>query len=197
MSELLIVTRELPPDMLERSGDGWTVAGIVVPFERVTEVSDDGVNRYREVFDRGSFDRDIAKGGRWVNLMIGHAGDDGDRFLGRCNALQARPEGLWGEFRLDRNHPRADEARNGELRSWSVAAAVYRKRTDPPDVRRYLQCGLRHVAATPHPQYADAGVMAVREEVTIDETPQTPRLDAARERLTALKSLSRAATPAS
>lgn len=189
MSELTIITRERPADIMEveRSGDGFTVAGIVVPFDRVQEVSDDGVTRYREVFDPHSFDRDVAKGGRWINLKRGHGkSDPGEDFLGRCHGLRAQPEGLWAEFRLERSHPLVDEVRYGELKSWSIGARIYRFHREG-DVRRYTMCAVDHVAATPKPQYADAGVVLVRDE-TVDETPGTPRRDRAMERLNALRS---------
>lgn len=178
MSELII---NRSAAALEPIGDGWTVDGLAVPYEREQEVSDDGgATTYVEAFASGSFARDAAKGGRWVNLMIGHAGDDGDRFLGRCIDLEDTREGLRASFRLDRSHPQADAARSGELTGWSVSARVYRSRSVDRDGRRILYrevCGLSHVAATPRPQYAGAGVLVAREHQLIVSPSATPRRD--------------------
>jgi HK97 family phage prohead protease len=182
MGELLI---ERAAPALEAVGDGWTVYGMAVPYGVQNRVTDDGgLTFYTEVFEPGSFSRDVTKGGRWVNLMVGHSGDDGDRFLGRCLSLEDRTDGLYGSFRLDRSNPQAEAARAGELRGWSVSARVYRstKETDAmgqPLIRRQA-CGLSHVAATASPQYAGAGVLVARDHV-ITEARRTPRLDALRD----------------
>jgi HK97 family phage prohead protease len=143
-------------------------------------VSDDGTTYYREGFTAGAFTRDCGKGGRWVNLMLGHQGDDGDRFLGRCVSLAESSDGLVAGFRLDRSHPQAEAARSGELTGWSVSARVYRSRTERgPEgdtVWREL-CGLSHVAATASPQYAGAGVQVARDHRMIEGVSPTPHLD--------------------
>jgi len=182
MSELVIHRSAVTA--LEPVGDGWTVYGLAVPYDREQEVSDDGRETYLEGFLRGSFNRDVGKGGRWVNLMLGHHGDDGDRFLGRCVSLEEDSQGLWPSFRLDRTHPRAEAARSGELTGWSVSARVYRSRSsvrsDGVRVVWREVCGLSHVAATAAPQYAGAGVTVAREHVLIESPSETPRLDALR-----------------
>jgi HK97 family phage prohead protease len=177
MAELLI-ERAAPP--LEPVGDGWTVEGIAVPYGVPHRVTDDGTEFYREGFLPGAFGRDVAKGGRWVNLMLGHHGDDGDRFLGRCVGLVEEGTGLRCSFRLDRTHPQAEQARAGELTGWSVSARIYRTRTDPEGVVWRELCGLSHVAATPQPQYAGAGVLVAREHVATVDPSNTPNLDAIR-----------------
>jgi hypothetical protein len=180
MAELLIERSAAP---LEPVGDGWTVYGLAVPYGQEQRVSDDGQTFYRETFAAGSFARDVAKGGRWVNLMIGHHGDDGDRYLGRCVAIEETPAGLFTSFRLDRSHPHAEAARAGELSGWSVAARVYRSRRETVAgdviVTREL-CGLSHVAATKTPQYAGAGRLVARDHVMDTRESATPRLDALR-----------------
>ena len=128
MSELIIDRAAAP---LEAVGDGWTVEGLAVPYDVPQQVSDDGgATTYWEAFTHGAYSRDAAKGGRWVNLMVGHHGDDGDRYLGRCVAIREERAGLVCAFRLDRSHPLADEARAGELRGWSVSSRVYRSRAN-------------------------------------------------------------------
>jgi len=177
MAELLI---ERAAPAMEPTGDGWTVEGIAVPYDTPAEVTDDGVEHYWEGFAQGSYQRDCTKGGRWVNLMVGHFGDEGDRYLGRCVGLRESVEGLVAAFRLDRSHPQAEAARAGELRGWSVSARVYRTRAVVDHGRRVLWrevCGLSHVAATAVPQYAGAGVAVAREHVLIDGPSPTPKLD--------------------
>src|SRR5262245_35330770 len=179
MPELVINRDSAAP--LESIGDGWTLYGLAVPYCTESLVSDDGVTFYREAFQPGCFARDVAKGGRWVNLMVGHNGDDGERYLGRCVAIHEDSQGLWPSFRIDRTHPQAEAARAGELRGWSVSAHVYRSRRETVGgqvvVTREL-CGLSHVAATAVPQYAGAGVLVARERVEINMGSATPRLAA-------------------
>jgi HK97 family phage prohead protease len=188
MSELIIERATAP---LEAVGDGWTVDGLVVPYEREAEVSDDGgATTYVETFASRSFARDVAKGGRWVNLMIGHKGDDGERYLGRCIGLGEQSDGLHASFRLDRSNPQAEAARAGELTGWSVSARVYRTVSTLRNGRRVLVrevAGISHVAATPRPQYAGAGVTLAREHELIVAPSGTPRLDALREYLDGLR----------
>lgn len=181
MSEL-IIERGFNVDELElQRGDGWTLFGRIVPFGVRQEVTD-GAAPYLERIMREAFTRDVAKGGRWVNLRVGHGGPDHDAYLGRCLSLDSRSDGLYGTFRLDREHPMADAARAGELTGWSVGAKVFQSRTVvDPDGRRVTQrevCAINHVAATPLPQYAAAGVLAVRDHELIDDTPGTPIRDA-------------------
>jgi len=186
----LIITRALHDNALEPVGDGWTVHGRAVPYGVEQEVSDDGRTRYVEEFAAGAFARDAAKGGRWVNLMLGHRGDDGDRYLGRCVELEDRRDGLYAAFRINRDHPQAEAARSGELRGWSVEARVYRARAERRGGRDILVrevCGLSHVAATASPQYAAAGVLVARDYELVGPaaTPQRDALRATLDRLRA------------
>jgi HK97 family phage prohead protease len=167
----------------EPVGDGWTVYGCAVPYSREVSVSDDGHEFYREEFAPFAFSRDVTKGGRWVNLMLGHHGDDGDRFLGRCIALEENAAGLFPSFRINREHPQAEAARAGELAGWSVSAHVYRSRRIQRNAQTVMVrevCGISHVAATTRPQYAGAGVLVAREHSLLIEPSATPRLDALR-----------------
>lgn len=187
----LIIERSLPTEQLEQIGDGWTLRGLAVPYERTQQVSDDGgQTTYLERWATGAFERDAAKGGRWINLMVGHRGDDGDRYLGRCVGIRDTADGPIIDFRLDRDHPRAEEARSGELRGWSVGAKIFRSRKVRVDgqlvVLREL-AGMNHVAATRAPQYAGAGVLLAREHEEIEE-PAAPIRDALRAELARLRS---------
>jgi HK97 family phage prohead protease len=179
----LIIERAIPDTALEPVGDGWTVSGRVVPYGVDQLVVDRGAESYFERFVDGVFAKDVAARGTWVNLILGHSGDDGAGYLGRCVGLREDPDGLYADFRLNREHPRAEEARAGELTGWSVGARVYKSRRLKEQGRVIVErtlCGLRHVAATARPQYAGAGVLAYREHELVDEVPKAPIRDALR-----------------
>ena len=180
MTELMIERAFEVADM-DMRGDGWTLYGRIVPFGVRQLVRDAGGEPYLERFAAGAFDRDVAKGGRWVNLRVGHYGADSDAYLGRCRELEALPGGLYGTFRIeDRDNPLAEAARSGELRAWSVGAKVFRSRhVVDPDGRGVVereQCAINHVAATATPQYAGAGVLVARDHEVIGR-PGTPLRD--------------------
>lgn len=183
----LVITRAAPE--MEPTGDGWTLHGMAVPYGVESTVTDDGgVTFYDECFSPHSFARDVDKGGRWVNLMLGHDGDDGDRYLGRCVAMRETDAGLFASFRVNQSHPDAEAARSGELSRWSVSARVYRSRRESRDGRLIVyreSCGLSHVAATASPQYAGAGVLVARDHTIVTADSPTPRLDELREWLAA------------
>lgn len=179
----LVIQRALPVE-LEPTGDGWTLYGRAVPYNVDQDVTDDGKIHYLERFAPGAFARDAGRGAHWVNLFVGHSGDDGDRYLGRCIDIQDRQDGLYTAFRVNREHPLAEEARSGELTRWSVSAHVYRTRmsvTNGRDVAIREHCGLSHVAATARPQYQGAGVLVARDHQII--TDAAPIRDQYRKRL--------------
>lgn len=180
----LIIQRALPVTAfaLESGGDGWTLYGRAIPYNRVEEVTDNGVDSYWEGWKPEAFARDAAKGGRWVNLFVTHRGDEGERFLGRVIELSEADDGLYAAIRLERTHPKAEAARSGELTGWSVSAHIYRSRTELVGGREVVwreSAGLSHIAATPRPQYAGAGVIAYRDHELVGPRP-TPKLDEAR-----------------
>jgi HK97 family phage prohead protease len=185
MSELIIERDYDVTDLDVGRGDGWTLYGRIVPFGVRQQVRDTAAGpEYLERFDPGAFDRDVEKGGRWVNLRIGHHGADHEAFLGRCIGLDARSGGLYGTFRVtERQHPLADAARAGELTKWSIGAKVFRsRRVTDPDGREVIDrevCAINHVAATAAPQYAGAGVLVARDHQLVDATgrPAAPLRD--------------------
>src|SRR4029077_1138804 len=98
MAELIV---QRAAAALEPVGDGGSVYGMAVPYDREQRVTDDGHTWYLETFFPGAFQRDVHKGGRWVNLFLGHGGDEGDRWLGRCIGLDETDTGLFPTFRLN------------------------------------------------------------------------------------------------
>jgi len=182
MTEELIIERAAPA--LEPVGDGWTVYGRAIPYGVESRVQDPTGPPYWEECAAGAFARDVDRGGAWINLMIGHAGDDGERFLGRCIGLEEQADGFYPTFRLNRSHPQAEAARSGELTNWSVSARVYRSRIVTRSGREVVvreRMGCSHVAATARPQYVGAGVLVSRDHVLIPPEP-TPILDGWRAR---------------
>jgi uncharacterized protein YwbE len=145
MSELIVLRAV---NAFEQVGDGWTIYGRAVRYGVKETVSDDfGQTWYDEEWEPHAFDRDVAAGGRWVNLLAGHDGLDADVYLGRAKRLETRPDGLYAEVGLEKDHPLAEDARTGRLTRWSVGAAVTRSvvRQDGTKVR--MAAGLRHIAA--------------------------------------------------
>ncbi|MCZ7526143.1 MAG: HK97 family phage prohead protease [Acidimicrobiia bacterium] len=168
MSERL--SRLFPSELEVRaSGDGRTVAGLAVPFDRPADVG-----RYREVFVRGAFARTIAeRGAGSVKLLANHR--ERDLPIGRATVLREDPAGLYGEFRVSKTG-QGDEVlelvRDGALDGLSVSFVPVRQedRTDPdgrPMVVR-LEVKLREVSLTAFPAYEDARVLALR------STPRVP-----------------------
>lgn len=77
------------------SGEGRTIYGVVVPYNRETMVND-GFGAYRESFAPGAFARSIAERGSKVKLFINH---EKQRLpVGRAMSLEDRSDGLYGEF---------------------------------------------------------------------------------------------------
>lgn len=179
----LVIQRSLNVDMLDTIGDGWTVYGRAVPYGVPQRVSDDGHAYYLEQFERGAFRNSAKTNGRGVRFLAGHDRDIDVSLLGRCVEVREESDGLYTAFRIFRDHPLAEQARSGELTKWSVGALVKTSQKTAGVVLR-TWCVLDHVAATPSPQYAGAGVLYTREAVM---PRQTPMLDAARARLDALR----------
>ncbi len=102
------------------SGEGRTIAGIFVPWERSASVSDGGPV-YREMFQRGSLSKTIAERGSRVKFLSQHSSRTNP--LGRATLLREDAAGAYGEFVVSKTQA-GDEAlelvRDGALDSFSV-----------------------------------------------------------------------------
>lgn len=156
------ITRPFPVDLEVRaSGDGRTVAGIVVPYNRTAIVSDGGP-RYEEGFRRGAFAKTIREAGKRVKLLSQHNAMSNP--LGRAMDLREDDAGLYGEFHVSKTAS-GDEAlellRDGALDSFSVGFRPV-KHVKEGRVTWRTEVGLREVSLVTFPAYEDALVSAVR-----------------------------------
>ena len=156
------ITRHFEPDLEVRAaGDGRTIAGIVVPYERVARVSDGGPS-YDEMFRRGAFSKTIKERGNRVKLLSQH--NSRTNPLGRAVELREDAAGLFGEFRVSKTQA-GDEAlelvRDGALDSFSVGFAPVNHVTEN-GVRVRTEVKLREASLVTFPAYEDALVTGVR-----------------------------------
>jgi HK97 family phage prohead protease len=169
-------------------GDGLTVEGLVIPYGVTIEAVDlreSGVLRYFETFAPGSNGRAVRAPNRTI-LTYGHDESFPAR-LGVGATFQERDDGLWGSFRLDRS--RADQAIDALTSSHINLSAGFlslypRAGTEQPGekvLRRAVV--LRHVAAVPVGQYAEARITAFREldvDAELADDPTAAEVDAKR-----------------
>lgn len=156
------ITREFTPDLEVRaSGDGRTIAGIVVPFETPARVSDGGP-AYDEMFRMGAFAKTIAERGDRVKLLSQHMA--GRNPLGRATMLREDVAGLYGEFKVSKTRDGDDAlelVRDGALDSFSVGFAPVKHVKEGKTVVR-TEVALREASLVTFPAYADARISAVR-----------------------------------
>jgi HK97 family phage prohead protease len=168
------------------------VAGRVVPFGAATTIVEPDESgqlvTYRERFLPGCLDRQAKSvAGQWrhVKFKLGHS-DMLEREVGAAVALEERPDGVHGTFRLfrgadlDKVRSMLEDAYTG----LSVEFRALRTVTDG-DLQSRAEVYIGGVAATPIPAYPGALITAVREQ-TVD-LDATPRLDAARKLLDELR----------
>lgn len=160
-----LITRTLAHADMEVRGDGRTVYGLAVPFDREATV-DDGRGPYREVFRRGSFLKTIAEAGGKVKLLGNH---NRQKFpLGKATSLTEDAAGLVGEFHVS-NTREGDEAlelvRDGVLDSFSVGFAGVKERKTGRSLVERLEVRLREVSLVAFPAYEGAAVAGVRAQI--------------------------------
>lgn len=170
MSETL--ARAFAGDIEVRAaGEGRTVAGLVVPYDRTARVSDGGPS-YDEMFVMGAFKRSIKTPGRRVPLLSQHASRENP--LGRATLLREDPAGLYGEFVVSRTQA-GDEAleliRDGALDSFSVGFTPIKHEKRNGTVVR-TEAGIRETSVVTFAAYSDARISAVRE--LADEVGEDP-----------------------
>lgn len=154
------------------AGDGRTVDVRVVPYGVPAEVSDDGRTVYREEWQAGCFDDQLVAGHRLkVLLNFEHQRGIGN-VVGKGVALRSEPDGLHGSFRLS-NTADGDKAleliEDGILDSVSLEAFPKKSVRTIDGIVRRVKAHLHNVALCRTPAFADAKILAVREEVVLDE----------------------------
>lgn len=166
MTDALIERALTHADLEIRSdGDGRTVHGLAVPFDRETTVND-GYGAYQEVFRKGAFAQTINGGVDRVKLLGNH---NRAKFpLGKATALREDRAGLVGEFRVS-NTREGDEAlelvRDGVLDAFSVGFAPVKDRKAGKGLVERLEVKLREVSLVAFPAYEGAMISGVRAQL--------------------------------
>jgi HK97 family phage prohead protease len=159
------------------AGDGRTVDVRVVPYGVSAEVSDDGGrNFYREEWAAGCFDDQLVAGHR-LKVLLNFEHQRGiSNVVGKGVALRSLPDGLHATFRMSDTQD-GDKAleliRDDILDSVSLEAYAKKSIRTGTGVLRRVKAHLHNVALCRTPAFADAKVLAVREddepELIIDE----------------------------
>jgi HK97 family phage prohead protease len=145
------------------------VTGLVVPYGKPTdilELRDGQVVQYQEQFAPGSMDR-AARAPNRVMLQFTHS-EQLDHQVGYGVSFRDSDAGCVGEFQLYRaNRDKVTEMLQTSHRGLSVTFASLRpvgglERDGELVTREVVHC--RAVAAVNDPAYADAGVLAVRQQ---------------------------------
>lgn len=165
-----VLFREFAADLT--TGDGRTVDVRVVPYGTPATVSDDGVTTYREQWDPGCFDDQLRAANR-VDVLLNFEHERGiGGLVGRGVALRTAPDGLHASFRLFETQD-GDKAlelvREGVLGGVSLEAYAKKSVRTAEGVVRRVKAHLDKVALCRRPAFADAVVLAVREETLFDE----------------------------
>ncbi len=150
------------------TGDGRTVDVRIVPYGVSAEVSDDGRTMYREQWDDNCFDDQLVAGHRLkVLLNFEHLSGIGN-VVGKGVSLRSVPgDGLHGSFRMD-DDPAGNKAlelvKDGILDSVSLEAYPKKSVRTADGVVKRVKAHLQNVALCRRPAFADARVLAVREQ---------------------------------
>jgi HK97 family phage prohead protease len=154
-------------------GDGRTLDVRVVPYNTPAQVSDGGPV-YREEWADGSFDDQLVAGHRLKVLMNFEHHQGFADLIGKGLSLRSAPDGLHGSFRV-RETEAGDLAlelvRDGILDGISLEARAKKSIRTAEGVVRRVRAHLHNVALCRTPAFADARVLAVREqpEILMDE----------------------------
>jgi HK97 family phage prohead protease len=181
-------TRFIPTDGFSLRDDGRSLEGVIVPYDQVATVvepdADGKLVKYQEQFLRGSLAR-MAQGFKHrgaldVPLLLGHNESLGAT-IGFATGMQDREDGAWATFRIydDANLAKIQSM----LRESHTGLSIAFRDTRPPKlvngVISRVQVFVGHVAATPVPAYAGAGITAIRSQDQNQEAPR-PALEAVR-----------------
>jgi len=171
---LPVVYHTVSPDLSLRTaaqgGDGRTVYGIAVPYNRPTRIND----RLTEMFMRGAYGHQVDRPGR-VKFARGHLPLGGE-LIGAAALLREEPAGLYTEFRVSRT-PRGDETlallEDGALDEWSIGFVEVpgQTRMREDGVRVYHRADLREVAVVLEGAYGREAVVAGVRQADLGAAP--------------------------
>lgn len=178
-----ILAPESGPTLLARSfeaevteGDGRTIDLRLVPYNVATTVADaPDFKPYRESFLPGAFAAQTRAADR-LKVWLNFEHEQGLRgIVGHGVQLEDGDSDLRGSFRVHDNAD-GDKAlelvREGILTGASIEFAALRSRVQDGIVQR-LRAHLDKVSLCRFPAYADAAILGVRQQVLIDELPET------------------------
>lgn len=163
-----VISRAFMSDIEVRSGgDGRTIYGIVVPFDRVATVSDGG-RPYQESFQMGAFAKHLQERSRPIPLLGQH--EQRKNPLGVSSLLREDAAGLYGEFKVSNTNAGNEAielARDGAM-SFSVGFTPV-KHVKRAGVVVRTETGLRETSLVTFAAYEDALVGGVRWDSLDDE----------------------------
>lgn len=146
-------------------GDGRTVYGLVVPYNREATIRTLR-GSFREVFRPGSLTRTINAGAKRVKLFENHNHLRGASPIGVATMLEEKPKGVFGEFRIGQS-PEGDAAlqkvHDGIYDAFSIGFnAVPGGERRSKDFREVTEAKLNEVSLVSYPAYDDAGIEGIR-----------------------------------
>lgn len=183
--------------------DGRTLHGRIVPYGEVADIAEfdqskNEIVRYREQFLPHSLaamvQGFIARGGAskrsnlFVPLLIDHK-DNFDSMIGQATELTDADDGAYATFRLY-DDDRMTKIRSVLSESHTGLSVMFRDVRPPrmvDGIVSRVQVHIAHVAATPTPAYALAGIDSIRSNELPPE--ETPRLSEVREWLAEQRAL--------
>ena len=167
-----IETRRYELDLEVRAeGDGRTVCGICVPYDREQRIH----AGLTEVFRKGAFDA-VTRAANRVKMLYQHKSDNP---IGRATLLREDASGLYGEFRISKTEA-GDEAlelvRDGVLTNFSVGFQPLKDLRRKDGVVERVKAHLAEVSLVTFGAYGDAAnIVAVRQEI---EKPNLASIEA-------------------
>jgi len=169
-----VTTRFIGSDRLHLRDDGRTVEGCIVPYGEVAEIVERDqetgeLSRYREQFLKGSCAR-MAQGvhrrgnAAFIKLVLDHDDQSFDAWVGHALSLTSEDDGAYATFRLYDGRD-LDKVRS-MLSESHTGLSIHFGDVRPPKVIEGIisrvQVAIDHVAATPVPAYANAGITSMR-----------------------------------
>ena len=172
---------------IRAAGDGRTIVGVAVPFDRPTDVGG-----YVESFTRGAFARTIAeRGAGRVKVLAAHSSSVNP--IGRASVLREDPAGLHVELRVSKTQL-GDECLalidDGALDGLSIGFVPIRAVHNPSTgVVERTEVRLDEISLVSFPAYDGARVLAVRAATPQQQSALT-ELDLIRRRASLVVALS-------
>ena len=172
---------------IRAAGDGRTIVGVAVPFDRPTDVGG-----YIESFTRGAFARTIAeRGAGRVKVLAAHSSSVNP--IGRATVLREDPAGLHVELRVSKTQL-GDECLalidDGALDGLSIGFVPIRAVHNPSTgVVERTEVRLDEISLVSFPAYDGARVLAVRAATPQQQSALT-ELDLIRRRASLVAALS-------